>query len=123
MLSTRLAINDIILYGYHGVLAQERELGQQFKVGIELELLLPATFPDRLEGTLDYREAVGIVEQVVLGESCLLLETLAHRIAAGLLNLPGVQAATVRVCKPHPPNPAVHGGVEVEIRMGEAEDL
>lgn len=70
---------------------------------------------DYLEAVPDYRRAVIAVEEVMHGEPCRLLETLACRIAEKLLKLPGVLEAAVEVRKPHPPLPGVHGGAAVVV--------
>ncbi len=70
---------------------------------------------DSLENVLDYRLAVGAVRQVIEGDRCKLLETLAQRIAEKLLSLPGIKEVTVKVGKPHPPIPGVKGGIFIEI--------
>ncbi|HOL17104.1 MAG TPA: dihydroneopterin aldolase [Bacillota bacterium] len=114
-MKTRIKINDIVCYGYHGVRAEEQQLGQEFRVNLDLGLDLPAEVDDRLENTVDYRLAVEAVQQVMTGPKRLLLETLAEEIAGLLLQLPLVLEATVTVCKPHPPIPGVQGGVSVII--------
>lgn len=118
----RIIINDISVYGYHGVLPSEQELGQEFQVSLVLGVELPDLENDCLESVLDYRLAVNAVREIIQGSSCLLLETLARRVAGRLLTLPGLKEVTVRVGKPHPPLPGVQGGVFVEIsrRRGEA---
>jgi 7,8-dihydroneopterin aldolase/epimerase/oxygenase len=114
---TMITINDISCYGYHGVLAQERQLGQEFRVSLVLTADLPPEACDRLEDTVDYRAAVAITHRIIQGEPRRLLETLALAIARELLFLPRVSAVRVRVCKPHPPISGVHGGVAVEISL------
>ena len=114
-MKTRIKINDIVCYGYHGVLPEEQHLGRAFRVILELGLDLPAGVDDRLENTVDYRLAVEMVQQVMTGPQRLLLETLAEEIADLVLQLPRVQEATVTVSKPNPPIPGVQGGVSVAI--------
>ncbi len=110
-----IKIRDITCYGYHGALPEEQRLGQEFRVSLELHLVTAVPENDRLAETVDYRAAVEIVRRVIEGPSRRLLETLAEEIAAGLVNLHGVSEVKVCVCKPHPPIPAVGGGVAVEI--------
>ncbi|HOA34886.1 MAG TPA: dihydroneopterin aldolase [Bacillota bacterium] len=111
-----IIIKDISCYGYHGALAEEQVLGQEFRVSLELNMDTPAPEKDLLSETVDYRDAVETVRRVIEGPPRRLLETLAEEIAAGLLALPGIKGAKVSVCKPHPPIPAVRGGVAVEVR-------
>lgn len=112
----RIFIENITVYGYHGVLPGERSLGQEFQASVELEVDLSGLQEDCLDRVLDYRAAVEAVCSILAGPPCRLLETLAAHIAALLLDLPGVEEAAVRVGKPKPPLPEVRGGVWVEIR-------
>lgn len=111
----RIIINNISVYGYHGVLPSEQELGQEFQVSLILGVKLPDLESDSLENALDYRLAVDTAREVIQRSRYLLLETLARRIAEKLLSLPGLREVTVRVGKPHPPVPDIRGGVFVEI--------
>lgn len=115
-----ITIKEISCYGYHGVLAEEQVLGQEFRVSLELKIDKPAPQKDLLSETVDYRAAVEAVRRVIEGPPRRLLETLAEEIAAGILALPGIREVKVSVSKPHPPIPAVRGGVTVEIRRSRA---
>lgn len=109
----RILVDKIVCYAYHGVLPEEQSIGQEFQVSLELGIDLSSHKIDRLDQVPDYRAAVSIVESVLYGESCRLLETLACRIADQLITLPGILETTVEVSKPNPPIPGVHGGVSV----------
>lgn len=113
----RIVIRDITLYAYHGVFAEERKLGQEFRINVEL--LLPTRDgknSDRLDDAVDYAGVLERVKDIVLGEPCRLLETLAEKIAWSVLEDNRIKAAKVTVGKPSPPLPDVKGGVEVTIR-------
>ena len=114
----RISIDDITCFAYHGVLPEERELGQEFEVSLELITDFSSIESDRIEESVDYRQAVEIVREIINGKSCRLLETLAEQIAARLLQLPGVAEVEVEVRKPKPPIPGVKGGVGVSINRG-----
>jgi dihydroneopterin aldolase len=111
----RLLLEGMTFFGRHGALPAEKELGARFSVDVVLEAdLAAAGRSDRLEDTVDYVRAYGLVREVVEGEPCQLLEAVAERIAGRLLGLGGVQRATVTVRK----RPPVEGefrafGVEV----------
>ncbi len=111
----RIIVERIVCYAYHGVLLEEQTLGQEFQVSLELGLDLSNLEDDHIDMVPDYRSAVSMVEEVMYGESCRLLETLACRIAEKVLTLPGVLETTVEVRKPNPPVPAVQGGVSVMV--------
>ncbi len=114
----RIIVERIVSFGYHGVLLEEQTLGQEFQVSLELGVDLSGHRHDQIDQVPDYRAAVSIVEEVIYGQSCLLLETLACRIADKLLSLPGILETTVEVRKPNPPIPGVQGGVSVIVTRG-----
>ena len=111
----RFIIKDIAFYAYHGVLQQERDLGQKYLVSLELSIELPQEPHDNIEKTYDYRVAVEAARRVMNGASCLLLETLANRIAEEVMQSPQVKGARVSVMKANPPIAGVEGGVSVEL--------
>ena len=96
-------MEGMAFFGRHGVFPAERELGARFTVDVELEAdLSRAASTDRLDDTVNYARAYELVRGVVEGEPCHLLESVAERIAARLLELPRVERATVRVQKRPP---------------------
>jgi dihydroneopterin aldolase len=99
----RILMEGMAFFGRHGVFPAERELGARFTVDIELfGDLSDAAHSDRLDATIDYAKAYGLVKEVVEGDPCHLLEAVAQRIADRLLQLPRVESATVRVHKRPP---------------------
>jgi len=114
----RIIIERIVCYGYHGVLLEEQNLGQEFQVSLELGVELSNHSEDRIEAVVDYRSAVSITEEIMYGPPCKLLETLASRIADKLLDIEGILEVTVEVRKPNPPIPGVQGGIGVIVSRG-----
>jgi dihydroneopterin aldolase len=115
-MSDRLIIQGIQFYGYHGIHAEERKLGQLFQADVELRLdLREAGRRDDLGASVDYGKVSAAVMEVGTRDPCKLLERLAERIAAVLLERFRIEQVTVRVTKPHPPLSNVIGGVSVEI--------
>jgi dihydroneopterin aldolase len=111
----RILLEGMSFFGHHGVYPAEREIGTHFTVDAALELdLAAAGLSDRLEDTLDYRSAHQAVREVLEGEHCQLVETLAERTAARLLSLDRVQRVTVTVRK-RPPLRAPIAAVGVEV--------
>ena len=103
MSEDRILLTDMIFHGHHGTLPAENELGQPFVVSIELHLDLgPAGSSDDLTMTVDYSEVHRLARDIVEGPPVQLTETLAERIAAGVLSdHPAVEAVKVKVAKPH----------------------
>ncbi|MEK3784804.1 MULTISPECIES: dihydroneopterin aldolase [Paenibacillus] len=113
----KIIIRGMEYYGYHGVFAEERKLGQRFYIDLELELDLRAAGErDDLNQTVNYAEVHEQVKPIVEKESFQLIEALGERIASSLLdNYTSVNALTVRVTKPHPPFDIHFQGVTVEL--------
>ena len=103
MSEDRILLEDMVFHGHHGTLLAEQELGQPFVVSVELHLdLRPAGTSDDLTKTVDYSEVHSMARDIVEGPSVQLVETVAERIAAAVLeNHPLVEAVKVRVAKPH----------------------
>ena len=98
-MSVVIEIDGMELYGRHGVLEEERRVGQLFRLDVRLDL---AAVPgrDRIEDAVDYREVARAVRSTFESRSFQLLETLAQAIAADLLAQFAVTRAHVRVSKP-----------------------
>ena len=103
MSEDRILLTDMVFHGHHGTLPAENVLGQPFVVSIELHLdLRPAGSSDDLTRTVDYGEVYCMARDIVEGPPVQLIETLAERIATGVLrDHPAVEAVKVRVAKPH----------------------
>jgi dihydroneopterin aldolase len=96
----RIILHGMSFQGRHGVRPAEREHPQEFKVDVEVDCdLSEPGRTDRLEDTVDYTKVRAIAREVIEGESANLLETLAARIAKGVLGQPRVAAVSVKVAK------------------------
>jgi dihydroneopterin aldolase len=111
----RILLEGMSFSGRHGVRPAEREHDQEFVVDIEIEAdLAAAGRTDQLADTVDYSAVRGVAKRTIEGESVKLLETLATRIADGVLALPKVSAVAVRVAK-RPPSMAPIDAAAVHI--------
>ena len=111
-----IRLNEMVFYGYHGVLPEERTLGQRFVVDVELRTeLKQAGLTDDLRQTVNYSAVYAGVREVLTGGPCNLIETVAERVAARILaDHPRVQSVLVRIRKPEVPIPgSVLGSAEV----------
>ena len=115
-MADRIRLNDMIFYGHHGTLPEERALGQRFVVDLEVEAdLQQAGETDDLTATVNYSELYSAARDVVTGPACNLIEAVAERIASRVLREQAA-ARSVRVCvrKPGVPIPeSVLGSSEV----------
>ncbi len=95
-------VTGLEVFGRHGVLAAETELGQRFVVDVEMRLpACPGAADDDLAGTVDYAAVADAVAAMVAGPPSALLEHLAGRIADRVLAEPLVAEVAVTVRKPH----------------------
>jgi dihydroneopterin aldolase len=85
------------LYGYHGVLEEERENGQQFWFDLELEVGEWGA-NDRIEDAVDYRLVVDAVREVN-EQRFELLEALASTVAETVMSRFALARVKVRVRK------------------------
>ncbi|MCC5898615.1 MAG: dihydroneopterin aldolase [Phormidium sp. BM_Day4_Bin.17] len=111
-----IEISQIRCYGYTGFLPEEQVLGQWFEVDLTLWLdLQEASQSDAIEDTLDYRQAIAQVKEIIKQEKFALVERLAGAIADSMLNLEQVQHVRVRLSKPAAPIPDFGGRITIEI--------
>ena len=100
----RIELVGVRDYGYHGVLAHEKEQGQYFSVDATLGLSIAhAALSDDLSDTVNYAEVADAIRARITGESFDLIEKLAEQIAQDCLSFPQVVSARIRVHKPDAP--------------------
>lgn len=120
----KIRLKNIIFYAHHGYYKAERELGQKFEVDIEATCdLSKSARNDDLEQTIDYRRIYTIAHDVFQRNKFKLIESVASKIADGVLKIDGIESVTIRVRKPHVPLNGLLDFVEVELeRNSEKKD-
>ena len=109
-------ITGIRGYGYTGYLPEEQVLGQWFEVNLTLSIdLTQAGKTDQIEHTLDYRQAIAIVKNLIQSNRFVLVEKLAAAIADEILQLDQVQQVRVQLTKPAAPIPDFGGKITIDI--------
>ncbi|EAC7844169.1 dihydroneopterin aldolase [Listeria monocytogenes] len=113
----KIYLNELVFYGYHGVLAEETKLGQTFRVSLILGLSTKkAGISDSVDDTVSYAEVYETVKEIVEGTPFKLIEALAEKIATEVLTgYPLLKEVTVKLIKPNPPIPGHYDSVAVEI--------
>jgi len=113
-----IEVNGLEIYAYHGVLPEEKTIGQPFVFDIRLTLeRCPACRSDRVEDTVDYGEVVEVICKTATDRSFNLLEALARSVADALMDKFPVDRAEVRVRKPRPPIPRSVDSVGVAVEV------
>jgi dihydroneopterin aldolase len=96
---TRVFLEGLSFRGRHGVLPEERKLGGQFRVDIEMDIERTPRPRDRLSDTVDYRAAWNRARDIVERRRFKTLESLADALADAIMRLPRVRGARVKVTK------------------------
>lgn len=102
--SSTIELCSLTFHAYHGVLSEERLLGNTFTVDLTIEAdISQAVATDGLSGTINYAEAYEVVKNEMNIPSQL-LEHVCGRIGKALLNsFPTLKRVKVRVAKHNPP--------------------
>lgn len=109
-------LEGIRCYGYTGYLPEEQVLGQWFEVDVTLWLdLSVAGKSDAIEDTIDYRNIISQVQQLVKTSKFALVERLAEAIALAILATKGIEQVKVRLSKLAAPIPDFGGKITIEL--------
>jgi dihydroneopterin aldolase len=121
MSSDRIHITNIRAYGYTGALPEETVLGQWFSVDLTLWVdLRVAGARDDLRETLDYREAIAIVQTTIQTQPYALIERLATVISDRLLTLPRITQVRIQLTKEAAPIPNFSGKIAIDITRSQS---
>ena len=117
----QIILQNLRFQARHGVMPQERQVGQNYELTLRLDLpdadSCDALLDDRLEGTVNYAEVYELVRSEMQQPSAL-LERVGERIVEALLQrFPKVMGVEISLTKLAPPIPGWDGvGATVKIR-------
>lgn len=113
----KIIIKDLRVYAYHGVHDFEKRKGQPFIVDVDINVdLLEACHTDNLQNTINYSQAVKLINRVMTEVNYDLIERAAQAIADSLLKeFDNAESVRVLLKKPKAPVEADFGYVAVEI--------
>jgi dihydroneopterin aldolase len=111
----KIELHQMTFYGYHGVLQEERKIGQRFIVDLSLSIdLSKAGKSDNLSDTVNYAEVYDLCRNIVEGEPKKLIEAVAETICEQILHkFSLVEGCTISFVKPDPPIPGYYKSVSV----------
>ncbi|MEJ5927670.1 dihydroneopterin aldolase [Corynebacterium sp. H128] len=117
-MADRIELKAVECFGYHGVLAAEKESGQKFFVDATCWLdFAAAAASDDLTQTVNYAELAELIHRIVTGPSRDLIETVAAEIAdAVMTRYDSLHAVEITIHKPAAPIPFPFGDVAVVAR-------
>lgn len=104
MNSNHIYVTDLELYAYHGVMEQERKVGNMFSVSLRLDCdFTDALENDTIAGTVSYADVIDIVKREMAIPSQT-LENVCGRIRNAVRNaFPAIVSGMVKVAKLTPP--------------------
>lgn len=120
----RIILQNLAFFGYHGVMDEEKTLGQRFYLDVSLYSdLKKAGRTDDVSDTIHYGMVYQTIKNVTEMERFNLIEALADRIVRKLLmEYPSLEKVQVTVRKPSAPVPGIFDFMAVEIERTR-EDL
>jgi dihydroneopterin aldolase len=112
----KIILSGIEFYAYGGVSGAEKTVGQRYRANVELHAdLSVAARTDSLADTINYAQVCTLVVETARERPFNLLESLAGRITARLLERFPIESATVQIQKLLPPVDAMVAYSAVEI--------
>lgn len=112
----RITLTGVGCVGYHGVLDSEKKTGQPFFVDITMFTdFRKSAASDDIADTVNYAEVAEVIRDVLTGDSLDLIETLAEKTAAAVLEAFPVEAVELTVHKPKAPIEVTFADVSVTI--------
>ncbi len=115
---SKIILEDLKIYAYHGVLPEETRTGTYYLLTLELQVdLSKAAESDALEDTVNYAEVNEIIHRE-MAISSKLLEHVCGRILTQVhLEFPQVEFLKIKLTKTSPPMRGEMHGVSVELEQ------
>jgi dihydroneopterin aldolase len=111
----RISLNKLLFVGYHGLYPEEKKLGNNYSVEVDIDFNPKQAIIDQLDQTIDYVHVYGIVKKWMEIPTPL-LETLVGKIADDILSSQILaNKVFVKITKLHLPISSFEGNVSVKI--------
>ena len=114
-MDTKIRINNIQLYGYHGVDEKEKSDGHVFGIDIEISPAFDEAISDNLHKTVNYSLIYDEITNIFCQKKYNLIEYLANKIATTITAKFNVNNCKVIIRKPNAPIKGKFDSVEVEV--------
>ena len=113
---SRIILEGIEVYSFHGHLREERKIGGKYRVDIAVELdTEKAEESDKLKDTVNYERIFQIV-QSQMSEPSKLLEHIGRKVIIALKSeFPNLDSIDLTIAKLHPPIPGIMKSVAVQL--------
>ncbi|MCL6590329.1 MAG: dihydroneopterin aldolase [Firmicutes bacterium] len=123
-MTTRLRLNNMVFYGYHGIYSAEKELGQRIEVDVELVSdFVNVGKTDDFELSINYVDVYTIVKEIVEESEFNLIEAIGVAVVDQILDSFDIEQVTVRVRKPQPPVGGLLDSAEFEMTKNRDDKL
>ena len=110
-----IKINEIQLFGYHGLYEEEKENGQNFIISLSIDIEYTDK-NDKIENTVDYTKIINEVKDTFNQKRYNLIESLAVVISDNLMKNKKIKSLDISIKKESPPIDAKINSVEVNLR-------
>jgi dihydroneopterin aldolase len=111
----RISLNKLLFVGYHGLYPEEKKLGNNYAVEVDIDFNPKQAIIDQLDQTIDYVHVYAIVKKWMEIPTPL-LETLVGKIADDILSSQILaNKVFVKITKLHLPISSFEGNVSVKI--------
>ena len=110
-----IKINEIQLFGYHGLYKEEKENGQNFIISLSIDI----DYMDKndiIDNTIDYTKILNEVKDTFNQKRYNLIESLAVAISDNLMRDKKINFLDISIKKESPPIDAKLNSVEVNLR-------
>lgn len=115
-MTTKILLEDIRIFAYHGVLPEEKIIGTFYIVNAEITAdFSRATESDLLEDTINYALVNDIIHEEMEIPSILLERVIGRIISRLEATFPQITAVKIKLTKTSPPMPGEMRGVSVEV--------
>ena len=111
----RISLDKLVFFGYHGLYAEEKKLGNTYIVDITIDFIPKQSVINQLDQTIDYVQVYALVKKWMEIPTPL-LETLVGNMAEDILSeQPIAEKVMVKITKGHLPISQFEGTASVSI--------
>ena len=118
MMEFEICLKNLLFYAYHGVLDEEKKIGNEFKVN--LSVFVPCRMDiekDCLDSTISYASLFEIIKEE-MSKTRNLLEKVAFDIVEIIKErYPAIIRGKIEIEKIHPPIPGMLGSASVSLNF------
>jgi len=112
----KIKLNNITLFGYHGIYDKEAKEGQNFVISASIKLKKKYINSDSIDDTVDYVKVIQTIESVFEKKRYKLIDSLATDIINEILLDSRIKSIVLSIKKTDPPIDVDIDSVEVVLK-------